>query len=90
MSVALKLDFYEIGARISKDEGIYTILTKEGTNQGHVVLIAATQFIDGNNGIENNIDYIDPLYGKRLHCSLEDFYNGHYYSCKVLCMIYTK
>lgn len=85
-----RLSFSEVGRRVAKGQGIFTALKKDGTNMGHVVVVSATQFIDGNNGIENNIDYLDPFYGKSYHCSYDEFYNGNYNGLKVLCMIYTK
>lgn len=85
-----RLSFSEVGRRVAKGEGIFTVLAKEGTNLEHAVVVSATQFIDGNNGIENNIDYLEPFYGKSYHCSYDSFCNGHCQNMKFSRMIYTK
>lgn len=85
------LNFSEISRRVSFDQGIFTALSVSG-GIGHAVVIGGTQFIDGNNGIDYNIDYLDPSDGLRHHCSYNDFCNGQlkeYKSYKPTYMIYS-
>lgn len=89
LGLTTRLNFSEVSKRVAKGEGIYTLAENKSNGDGHIYVVSATQFIDGNNGIEHNIDYLDPKYGKSFHCSYDDFYYGNYNGFKVLGMIYT-
>ncbi len=83
-----KREFISLPVYIGAGIGIIASLVVDRTRRQSVV-ICETQFIDGGDGTQYNVDYIDPWDNSRQHCSYEDFRNGRHNSMVVANMIYS-